>query len=400
VTKKNQKANIAIAHPEIGFGGSERRVFWGIEALKEEHNVTLITTNDIDFELINAYYGTSLTRSDFRIERIPLPFFLRNNNKAAALRGAFFHTYCKSVIKNYDVFINAYGPFDLGSPAIQIIADFSWDEGLRKKFHPLPSGVFHRQNLLRKAYLWGIDKIFYPSGKRLCFPNDKMIAVSRWVARQVEDKYKVKCDVVHSPVPGTFREIPQGERECGFVCLGRISSEKRIEQVIEILSSIRSKGYDIHLHIIGDGSDRRYREYIDSLVRQNGEWIFSEGKLFGSEKISALSRHLFGIHACVGDAFPGAVVEMIKAGCITFVHREGGSAEIVGNDLLTYDSSGEAVAKITHVLNNVQLQKNLFEEMVGRGNSFSLDMFMRQFRETVRDFLKDRRKEGAAPAFL
>jgi glycosyltransferase involved in cell wall biosynthesis len=397
--KNNKRRKVAIAHPGIGWGGSERRVFWGIQSLRDDYDLTLITTNDIDCGTINSYYGTSLSDSDFRVEKIPLPFFLKKSNKAAALRGAFYHSYCKKVVRDYDVFINAYGPFDLGVPSIQVVADFSWDEEIRRKLHPSPAGIVHRKSIARKLYLFIVNRLFYFHGKKYFSGKDKIIVVSRWVAKQIEEKYNIRCEVINSPVPGTFHHIPSREKEYGFVCLGRISREKRIEEIVEILSAIRRKGYNIHLHVIGSGGDMQYSEYVDSLAHDNRDWIFMEGRRFGAEKINILAHHLFGIHACIGDAFPGAVVEMIKAGCIPFVHKEGGSAEIVNNDLLIYGSLKEAVAKVEYVLNNEQIQKRLSEEMAEKGNMYSLEAFVRQFRDSVADFLeKERGKKVALSA--
>ena len=39
-----QKNKIAIVHPKMGWGGSEATVLWAIEALKNDYNVSLITT--------------------------------------------------------------------------------------------------------------------------------------------------------------------------------------------------------------------------------------------------------------------------------------------------------------------------------------------------------------------
>ena len=124
----------------------------------------------------------------------------------------------------------------------------------------------------------------------------------------------------------------------GFVCIGRISPEKRIEQIIQILKQVRVRGHKIHLNIIGGTEETPYGRSIEELSKTERDWITLEGKRFGSDKTKILSQHLFGIHACQGEAFGISVVEMVKAGCITFVPDEGGQTEIVNHSSLTYNS--------------------------------------------------------------
>ena len=45
-----RRFRIAIGHPRLGWGGSEKRVMWGIEALKDDYDVTLITSGNFDLE--------------------------------------------------------------------------------------------------------------------------------------------------------------------------------------------------------------------------------------------------------------------------------------------------------------------------------------------------------------
>ena len=151
--EKKKSPRIAIAHPRLAKGGSEKRVMWGIEALKDDYDVTLITAGEFDLDELNLYYGTSLKITDFRTRQVPLPFFLRNNRKATAIRYALYQHFCRSIAPEFDMIISAYGPCDFGVPAMHFIADFSWDDEIRQRLHPVARGFIYKDNLTRKLYL-------------------------------------------------------------------------------------------------------------------------------------------------------------------------------------------------------------------------------------------------------
>ena len=390
VHNNNKKLKIAIGHPRLGWGGSEKRVMWGIQALKNDYDITLITAGDFALDELNRYYETSLRPTDFRVRQAPLPFFLRKNATAAALRGALYQRFCQRIATEFDILISAYGPCDFGFPAIHFIADFSWSDEIRTRLHPRAPGIIYRNNLLRKCYLWLAKSLRNPSGRDLFGGEDMIITVSKWAAILMKEKYNVECPIIHPAVPGDYPVVPFEARKSDFVCLGRIAPEKRIERIIEILKKLRGKGYNFFLHIIGGTDDDSYAKHFNKLISKYSEWIIHEGRLFGKDKIDLLAMNRFGIHACQGDAFPGAVAEMVKAGCITFVPREGGQAEIVNHESLMYESVEDAVEKIDTVLTNHKMQAELRDHLKKQGTKFSTDAFMDGLRAAVEKFLRQK----------
>lgn len=385
---KNKKYAIAIAHPRLGRGGSEKRVLWGIEAIKQDYQVTLITAGEFNLNELNIYYGTSLKPTDFRIRQVPLPFFLRRNSKAAAIRYALYQRFCRSIAYEFDVLISAYGLCDFGVPAMHFIADFSWDEEIRRRYHPVAPGYIHKDNFLRKLYLSIARMLENPSGRNLFAGEDDIIAVSQWVANIMKKKYGVDCPVINSPVPGEFPVVPYHKRQNGFVCLGRIAPEKRIERIIAILKRVRENDTDLHLHVIGEIGDDAYGRKVKKLAGYNSEWVFCEGMLYGKEKIKMLTTHRFGIHACQGDAFPGAVAEMIKAGCTVFVPHDGGQVDMVNHPALIYKNQEDAIIKILDIFANTELQNEVVNYLKIQAENFSIERFQSEFRDSVDEFLE------------
>jgi len=363
---------------------------WAIEALKDDFNVSLITGGIVNLEGLNQFYGTCVSESEISVRQSPIFSFLHRLKGFDALRGAFYQRFCQKIAPEVDLLISTYNICDFGVPAIQCIADFSWVEEIRQRFHPLPlgaRGLFHRYKLLRKCYLGLTRFVAQPSGRNLFSGEDLILANSQWSAQIIMDKYEADIGVLYPPVFDEFPNVPFETKEMGFVCIGRISPEKRIERIIEILREVRQRGHDIHLHVIG-GTDRTtYGKFVEDLYRAQRDWVTMEGNRFGEEKANLLSQHRFAIHACHGEAFGISVAEMVKAGCITFVPSEGGQIEIVNHKSLMYDSVEDAVKKIDTVLRNDQIQVELRQHLKKQGTKFSTDAFMDSLRAAVKRFL-------------
>jgi len=382
-----RRPRVGIAHVRLGWGGSEKRVMWGIEALKEKYDVTLLTAGSFDLASFNRYYGTNLAASDFAVRQAPLPAFLRRRNDMAALRGAVFQRFCRRVAMEYDLVISAYGPTDFGRPGIHFIADFSWCDRIRESLHPYPPGTIYRKGVWRAAYLGAARRIARPSGRDLFSGEDTIVAVSPWVARVMGEEFGVECRILESPVHAEVPVDSNVVKRSGFVCLGRIAPEKRIERIVEIVGLVRDLGHDVTLHIIGECEHSRYAEEIDRLCARKGDWVVREGRLAGVEKARVLAENAFGLHACEGDAFPGAVVEMMKAGCITWVHNSGGQVDIVNHSGLAYANVEEAVKKIGRVLKDQAYRAELMAHVQEEARRFSVEAFMEGFRSLVAEGL-------------
>src|SRR5690348_14881388 len=159
------RPKVAIVHPQLNSGGSEARALWGIEALKRDFDVTLVTGGPVDLDRLNKYYGTNLERDEFRILYAPMPFGLFRSTRFAALKGAFLQRYLQRVAPDFDVMVSAYNACDFGRPGIQFIADFSFVSEWRQKLDPAVAGHrdwWYGDSPLRRAYL-GLCRQVAPS---------------------------------------------------------------------------------------------------------------------------------------------------------------------------------------------------------------------------------------------
>lgn len=366
-------------------GGGNGVAVWIIEALKRDHAVSLLTWEPVHLDSLNRYYGAALSAADFRAYGVP-PLLRRLlalvPTPASLLKTNLLLRLCKKLKDDYDVIITVNNEADFGRPGIQYIhfpwawlprpaADLSW-------YHRVPGvvSVYHR--LCAQIAGFSFDRM----RQNLTLVN------STWTGRKVRERHGIDSIVLYPPIAADFPDIPWEERENGFVCIGRISPEKELEKIIDILASVRSRGQEAHLHLIGSRDrNRRYYERILSRVRSNASWIFFEEDVPRERLVRLVSTHRYGIHGMEEEHFGMAVAEMIQGGCIVFAPRGGGPTEIIGREeRLLYGTREEAATKIIRAMTDAQLQTSLRAYLDERKSLFSVDHFIRRIREIVNEF--------------
>lgn len=210
----------------------------------------------------------------------------------------------------------------------------------------------------------------------------------------MRQRYGLEARTLYPPVADGFPSIPYSERENGFLCIGRLAPEKRMDTVIDILSRVRRRGHDIHLHILGGSADSQYARALKKLRRTHQEWVFLEGAVFGERKKELIAKHRFGISGRTNEPFGIAVAEMVKAGCIVFTPNGGGQVEIVDHPHLVYSDVGDAALKIERVLESAPMQTHLREHLANGSQRFSIENFQKGIRVAVDDFVNSKRKRG------
>ena len=378
----------------MSFGGSESFALWTLDALKHDYRIALVAGGVIDLPTLNNFYGTSIDPGECETVELKLPWPLGRVEWGAALRGAFLHRSMRHRLDRFDVLISAYNVCDFGRPGIHHLADFSWDETLRRHYDPPPQGLrrmLHCNRQLRHGYL-ALTKLVAGQQRKDKPANPGLIlANSIWSKGLLRERYGIDSDVVYPPVMIQGIGTSPERKRRNFVSLGRIYPEKRIEQIVEIIKAVRGRGHDITLHIIGDTGETAYGRKLEHLCRAQGNWIVLAGRQFGEAKARLLSEAAYGIHARPGEAFGIAIAEMIIAGCITFVPAEGGPAEIVDhNPALVYGSPDEAIEKIDSMLKNRSLEAATRAFLEHRAQRFSAESFMRDIRHIVDKFVDSR----------
>lgn len=381
---------VAVVHPQlVPGGGSEACAMWTLQALQDRSRLTLITMGCADLLAMNRKYGTTIDpgRIDGRFLRIPLG----TKRRFDALRGYRLARYCRRHARDFDVMISAYNVMDFGVAGIQMIADFSFDDALRRELHsangPARVGLY-RASAARSLYLGLARSLAGNRGDG--WKKNRTTANSEWTRDLLRERFGVDSEVVYPPVVGAFPPFPWNEREDGFVVIGRLVPEKGLRRVVEILVEVRKENR-VHLHILGRRERSAHAREVEELCLRNRDWVHLEGEKYGPEKAEFLARHKYGISGCRNEAFGIAVAEMVKAGCLVWVPDGGGQTEIVAHPRLVFSDPDDAARKILAVLADPEKQASLRGHLETRAGLFSTERFVRETRALVRAFLEGNR---------
>jgi len=374
---------IAIIHPAFSLGGAGAVAAWTLEALKNDYELTLITTEDINFAELNAFFGTNLRPTEVKTLKVRFP--LRHRLDGFLVKIALTERYYQRHRERYDLAIATRCEMDLGELGIQYIHCPIWNDQMLRQIGQLPTGWQYRNELPRRFYRWFAMRLGNYSETRM--KQNVTLVNSNWMGEWVRETYGIESRTVYPPVKDDFPEVPWAQREESFVCIGHVSPGKHVEDMISIISRVRQAGAHAHFHIIGGCSDPAYREKITHLCSQNSEWLFWEGRLTREELTRLVAKHKYGIHGMPNEHFGIAVAEMVRAGCIPFVPNSGGQVEIVKDDRLLYADQSDAADKILYVLQHETVQTELRENLHVQGQKFSTTVFMKTIKEIVDQML-------------
>ena len=392
---------IAVVHPFLetkSGSGSIYKCLKIIEVLKDIYDLSLITgTPKVDFPALNKQWGTNIRREDIHILKVPL-YFLRYVPLFMGLRHSLVGRYCRAHGREFDVMISAYSPYDFGVLGIQFIGDLIFSEKLRAIYHSMPddreAAWFYKDSWWRMLYLKA-GRLLYPATEEGLWRN-LTVSNSRWTRDVLFKAYGVESLVIYPPVPDIDFQIPWNLKEEGFVTISNLVPFKQVERSIRIIQAVRSQGFDVHLHIVGDIVDRVYANKVLEICRQNADWCFYEGPRYGRDKVRLIDAHKYGIHGAETEAFGIAVAEMIKAGCVVWVAEGGGQSEIVEAEHLIFRSEEDAVRKILAFRRDRERQDDIRRHLNRRAQDFALENYSTCIRSVVADFIKreGRRAEG------
>lgn len=370
---------ILIGHPYWGRGGAEIAAMWMLQALVDTYRVDIVTRNGWNVTELNRCAETRIRPEQLGKIRLPAHSVFKQTT-GGALWDGLYRRYCRHIAPEYDLCITASRIIDWGVPAIHFLTDVAWNCDLQKRFNT--AEVSARSGLIRKAY-WAFAGILAGKSSHNPIEHDLIVANSKWTATISANYCKQPPIVVYPAVPSASNIVPWVQRDDSFLCLGRISPEKRIENVIQILDRVRANGRDIRLHLVGNADDTPYSQHIQQLCHARKAWIVFHGPLYGAEKQVLMGRCRYGISACEREAFGIATAEMMRSGTLPFVPRAGAQSEIVACDPLIYSDIQDAAEKIEAVLCSSERQRDLHTQILKNSSRFTPEAFCTGVRDLV-----------------
>jgi glycosyltransferase involved in cell wall biosynthesis len=378
--------HILLVQPSIQPpGGGNGVAAWMLEALKEDNRLTLLTWAPPRLHEVNRIFGTRLALSDFDLRLGPrwVPPLMRLSPTPIDLFSSnMLNRECRRIGRDFDLIITANNESDLGGCGIQYVhfpkcrrdrptADLRW-------YHLAPI----------------VDAYYFAANRLSGFSRDRMLGNltlvnSDFIGRRFAAEHGIVPLTLNPPALGAFVAVPWESREDGFVLIGRLSPEKRVERAIEILARVRERFPAVHLHIAGSSDNAPYARMIRRRAAENASWVFLHESLSRAQLNELVSRHRFGIHAMEEEHFGMAIAELVSGGCIPIVPRSGGAPEIVaGDDRMLYSSEEEAVDRIVRIMGDSELCADLQRFLAKRKPAFSTELFARRLRKLVCEFPK------------
>lgn len=373
-------AHIAVAHIDLlAKGGGEAVGVNVLEALQDEHEVTLLTLAAPDFDELNDYFRTDVTdvavRTADRQRRL-----LRAAERATGLtlynlRNALLNRFVASHAGEFDAVVATDNELSVPGPLVQYVHTPRFARLVVSKRVGEDSFVDH-------AY----DRLSYRVGgyDAEAIRESRLLTNSSWMADVVQETYGARPSVVHPPVDTRgFEPRPWSERERGFLTVGRLAPYKNVEDAIRVVDRLRERGHDVHLHLVGPAYDEEYYEYLDGLAAERPH-VRVEGEVSRERLVELVSTHRYGLHAKRKEHFGMVVAEFVAGGALPFVPDNGGQRDIVnGQDDLTYATVDEAVERADRVLSNPDLQRELRMDPARVEDRFGRKRFHREVRHAV-----------------
>jgi glycosyltransferase involved in cell wall biosynthesis len=391
--------NSATTKPKLLFlvidllpnGGSSCVAVWALQALKSHWSITILTASRPDFPALNQYFGTSLNREDFDVWCLPFPLSHMDrldSDPFSVQRLAWMMRFCQNKAHEFNVIVGTNDEIDFGRPGVQYTHYPHFDRHMDllesaenlttwQKIKGLFRGTF-------RPWMWISDVHISRIQSNL------MVTNSNWTARVLRDKYQCKPQVLYPPVSWHGGNPEWEDRSFSFVMLGRLSPDKRQIETINMIEQVRSRGFAVELEIIGNiggGAGEDFLQQLTHRIAEAGDWVRLHQGVNRKRLEQLVAGSRFGIHAMLEEHFGIAVAEMLRAGCIVFVHDDGGQVEIVGDEVgLRYKSDAEAVDKICKLLDNEDEQLRLRQVLGHRSEKFSESSFMSGIQKVVSDF--------------
>jgi len=185
----DNRPTLAICHPSLEAGRSRAAVLWAIAALRNQRDITLITTSQVDLGKLNPIFGTDLSAGDFHLRRAPALPSPAAAAKLGNCRVKRFEQFCRTNTEGFDTLLSVYNPMDFGRPGVHLVGDFAWDDDTR-------SELFDDTG---NPTVWLGSRRFGTTGRDILDGSDLVIANSDQSAEILAERFGLHCAPVLEP---------------------------------------------------------------------------------------------------------------------------------------------------------------------------------------------------------
>lgn len=205
-----------------------------------------------------------------------------------------------------------------------------------------------------------IEKIIL---KKSLVLSDKVFCVSNAVYKSYINGLNIPDDnfkVIYNGINNSFYSTKNVEKiKYDLIYVGRLEKEKGVDLLIDSISKIVDKNYDIKVAIVGDGSE------LPILKQKVKKFDLVDNVSFLGKKLNVIEyldqSKLFIYPSICEEAFGLSVVEAMARKVVPITFNTGGLSEIINNEkngfLVDKIDSESLTNKIEEVLNISNLDK-------------------------------------------
>ena len=247
------------------------------------------------------------------------------------------------------------------------------------------------ESRVRRRYLWLALRFEDRWRRRDPFEAASLVLVSsEWTRLIVRHVYGRDPVVLSTPVDAGVFAAHAGrgfwEREPVVVAVGRISREKRFEDLIEAVAMSETRP---RVRIVGALKSRRssYYRRLVGLARRLGVEVEFHTNVSREELAGLLGSSRVFVHPTRGEHFGIVVVEAMAAGLPVVVHRSGGPYHDItgrGRYGLSFDSIEELAEHIDRLVSDEGEWRRYHELSLERVGRYTVEAFLDGLRRALR----------------
>lgn len=256
-----------------------------------------------------------------------------------------------------------------------------WVDGEPSPLTPKASLAFHYR---KSGLLYAIKSAFKLYLRRFACRHivAMNVAVSDWVAMRQPFKKQIR---IHNPFPiYRFADAQHPPKPIyHFLYLGRLVSEKGVATLIKALALLveRHPEKPLKLLIIGDGSWRSLLEAQTKAAGLENSIVFA-GRQTGQELIKLIQKcEVAVVPSEWEEPMGGVALELLAAGKLVIVSKNGGLAECVGDAALLFDNGDHEMLAdcMSRLLADEQLKASLRIKAKEQLEKFDPEMLATQY---------------------
>lgn len=177
---------------------------------------------------------------------------------------------------------------------------------------------------------------------------------------------------------------PRGkERSLTLLFVARLVKMKGIEEAIDVLAHLRKSHSDVHLWIVGKGSDE-YLAHLRSMLKERQ--LTKSATFFGhvseEKKIELYQKAHFLIHTSIREGFGLVVIEANSQGTPALVYNSPGLRDLVKNGIngyvVPYGDSDELARKLVSIYTKPVAYEKLAKSSITYSRNFDWEAITKQ----------------------